>query len=46
MEGLHERWKTLNELDVGICDGLTYEEISRLYPEDFAARDQDKYSYR
>ncbi|MCJ1392501.1 Fructose-2,6-bisphosphatase [Xylographa bjoerkii] len=39
-------WKALDELDSGVCDGLTYEEISNLYPEDFAARDEDKYNYR
>ncbi|MCJ1411063.1 Fructose-2,6-bisphosphatase [Ptychographa xylographoides] len=39
-------WKALDELDSGVCDGLTYEEISNMYPEDFAARDDDKYNYR
>ncbi|MCJ1472025.1 Fructose-2,6-bisphosphatase [Lambiella insularis] len=39
-------WKALDELDSGVCDGLTYEEIHNLYPEDFAARDEDKYNYR
>ena len=39
-------WKALDELDSGLCDGLTYEEIAKTYPEDFAARDDDKYNYR
>ncbi|KAL2867181.1 putative vacuolar morphogenesis protein AvaB [Aspergillus lucknowensis] len=39
-------WKALDELDSGVCDGLTYEEIAEQYPEDFAARDEDKYNYR
>jgi 6-phosphofructo-2-kinase/fructose-2,6-biphosphatase 2 len=39
-------WKALDELDSGMCDGLTYEEIAERYPEDFAARDEDKYNYR
>lgn len=39
-------WKALDELDSGVCDGLTYEEIEERYPEDFAARDEDKYNYR
>ena len=39
-------WKALDELDSGMCDGLTYQDISDLYPEDFAARDEDKYNYR
>lgn len=39
-------WKALDELDSGVCDGLTYEEIAERYPEDFKARDDDKYNYR
>lgn len=39
-------WKALDELDSGVCDGLTYQEIKERYPEDFAARDDDKYNYR
>ena len=39
-------WKALDELDSGVCDGLTYAEIQERYPEDFAARDEDKYNYR
>lgn len=30
----------------GICEGLTYEEIAERYPEQFAARDQNKVHYR
>lgn len=39
-------WKALDELDSGVCDGLTYAEIAQNYPEDFKARDDDKYNYR
>jgi len=39
-------WKALDELDSGVCDGLTYAEIEQQYPHDFAARDADKYNYR
>ncbi|KAL7414700.1 6-phosphofructo-2-kinase-domain-containing protein [Mrakia frigida] len=39
-------WKSLDELDGGVCDGMTYEEIEERYPEDYAARDSDKYDYR
>jgi broad specificity phosphatase PhoE len=39
-------WKALDELDAGVCDGLTYEEIEEKYPDDFKARDADKYNYR
>lgn len=41
-----ERWKALNEIDAGICEEMTYEEIQLKYPEEFALRDQDKFHYR
>ncbi|KRT86727.1 hypothetical protein AMK59_2739, partial [Oryctes borbonicus] len=41
-----ERWKALNEIDAGICEEMTYEEIKEKYPEDFKARDQNKFAYR
>jgi 6-phosphofructo-2-kinase/fructose-2,6-biphosphatase 2 len=39
-------WKALDELNAGLCDGMTYEEIAQQYPEDYANRDHDKYNYR
>ena len=30
----------------GICEEMTYEEIAEKYPEDFRARDENKFSYR
>ncbi|KAF8298164.1 bifunctional 6-phosphofructo-2-kinase/fructose-2,6-bisphosphate 2-phosphatase [Clavulina sp. PMI_390] len=39
-------WKSLDELDAGVCDGMTYEEIAENFPEDFEARDEDKFNYR
>ena len=30
----HYRWKPLNEIDAGMCDGLTYEEIEERHPEE------------
>ncbi len=41
-----ERWKALNEIDAGICEEMTYEEIQVKYPDEFALRDQDKFHYR
>lgn len=38
--------KDLNEIDAGICEGLTYEEIQERFPTEFAWRDQDKLKYR
>jgi len=40
------QWKSLDEIDAGVCDGLTYEEIEKQFPEDFSARDDDKLNYR
>ncbi|KAI9031785.1 6-phosphofructo-2-kinase [Phycomyces nitens] len=40
------QWKALDELDSGLCDGMTYEEIEQKYPEDYANRDEDKFNYR
>lgn len=35
----------LDEIDAGNCEGLTYEEIRRRFPDEFAARARDKYHY-
>lgn len=35
----------LDEINAGICEGLTYEEIRERYPEEYAARSKDKYNY-
>lgn len=40
------QWKQLDELNSGVCDGLTYEEIEERYPEEYAGRDSDKFNYR
>lgn len=40
------QWRALNEIEAGVCDGLTYAEISERYPEDWKARQRDKLHYR
>ncbi len=35
----------LNEIDSGICEGLSYREIERLHPEVARARASEKYTY-
>lgn len=45
-DGSKREWRCLEEINAGICDGLTYEEIAEKFPSDFAARDDDKYNYR
>uniref|UniRef100_A0A8C1K202 6-phosphofructo-2-kinase/fructose-2,6-biphosphatase 3 n=1 Tax=Cyprinus carpio TaxID=7962 RepID=A0A8C1K202_CYPCA len=42
----YEQWKALNEIDAGVCEEMTYEEVRERFPEEFALRDQDKYYYR
>ena len=46
IESPQERWKALNEIDAGVCEELTYEEIAERYPAEFAARDHNKLTYR
>jgi len=41
-----ERWKALNEIDAGVCEELTYEEIAERFPAEFSARDHNKLTYR
>jgi broad specificity phosphatase PhoE/predicted kinase len=38
--------KVLDEIDAGICDGLTYEQIAEQMPGEFARRAADKLTYR
>ncbi|CAM9866629.1 unnamed protein product [Lampetra fluviatilis] len=42
----YEQWKALDEIDAGVCEEMTYEQIQETHPEEFALRDQDKYHYR
>ena len=39
-------WRALDELDAGICDGLTYAEIATRHSEEFQSRARDKFRYR
>ncbi|KAB5585808.1 6-phosphofructo-2-kinase-domain-containing protein [Coniochaeta sp. 2T2.1] len=38
-------WDMLNELNAGIFEGMTYEEIAKKYPEEYEKRHRDKLSY-
>ncbi|GIL67685.1 hypothetical protein Vafri_21012 [Volvox africanus] len=40
------RWKALDEIDAGICDGMTYEQIADKYPQEYEMRKKDKLRYR
>ena len=40
-----QAFKNLDEIYAGVCDGMTYEEIAQVYPEEAAARKADKFGY-
>lgn len=46
IEAPQEHVAALNELNAGVCEGLSYEEMQEQYPQEFAWRDQDKLRYR
>jgi len=39
-------WPELNEIDAGVCEGMSYEEIRTAMPDEFTARKRDKFAYR
>ena len=39
-------WSNLDEIFAGVCDGMTYAEIERHYPDEFKRRQDDKLAYR
>lgn len=40
------RWRALNEIDAGICEGLTYESMAEKHPEVARERKRDKLHFR
>jgi broad specificity phosphatase PhoE len=38
--------RCLDEIDAGVCDGMTYAEIAHAMPREFEARAADKFRYR
>lgn len=39
-------YRALDEIDAGVCDGMTYTEVRRRFPDEFASRSKDKLNYR
>src|SRR4029078_12273648 len=39
-------WRALDEIDAGVCDGMTYDEVRRQMPGVHVARVADKFRYR
>jgi broad specificity phosphatase PhoE/predicted kinase len=40
------QWRALNEIEAGVCDGLTYAEIKERLPDEWRGRKRDKLGYR
>ncbi len=39
-------WRPLDEIEAGVCNNLTYQEIAERMPDEYAARKADKLRYR
>ncbi len=39
-------FRSLDEIDAGECDGMTYSEVRKQFPDQFAQRSRDKLNYR
>jgi len=42
----YRAWRALDEVDAGVCDGMTYAEIADAMPHEYEARAADKFRYR
>lgn len=42
----HKIFPNLDEINAGICNEMTYEQIAEKYPDEFAARKKNKLTYR
>ncbi|XP_010542668.1 PREDICTED: 6-phosphofructo-2-kinase/fructose-2,6-bisphosphatase-like [Tarenaya hassleriana] len=40
------QWRALDEINAGVFDGMTYEEIKKNMPEEYESRKKDKLRYR
>ncbi|KAK3151324.1 hypothetical protein QOZ80_3AG0244430 [Eleusine coracana subsp. coracana] len=40
------QWRALDEINAGICDGMTYDEIKKIKPDEYESRKKDKLRYR
>ncbi|KVH94107.1 6-phosphofructo-2-kinase [Cynara cardunculus var. scolymus] len=40
------QWRALDEINAGVCDGMTYEEIKKNMPEEYESRKKDKLRFR
>ncbi len=42
----YRQWRALDEIDAGVCDGMTYDEIAESMPLEYEGRQVDKFRYR
>jgi broad specificity phosphatase PhoE/predicted kinase len=42
----YRAWRALDEIDAGVCDGMTYDEIAETMPQEYDGRQIDKFRYR
>jgi broad specificity phosphatase PhoE/predicted kinase len=42
----YRAWRALDEIDAGVCDGMTYDEIAESMPLEYEGRQADKFRYR
>ncbi|PVU85491.1 hypothetical protein BB560_007008 [Smittium megazygosporum] len=40
------QFKALDEINAGLCDGLTYSQVKQKFPEEYVTRNQNKFEYR
>ncbi len=40
------QWRALDEIDAGLCDGMSYREIRAAMPDEYHARGENKFRYR
>ncbi|OMJ24593.1 6-phosphofructo-2-kinase/fructose-2,6-bisphosphatase 2 [Smittium culicis] len=40
------QFKALDEIDAGLCDGLSYADVKERYPEEYATRKENKFEFR
>ena len=39
-------WRSLREIETGVCDGLSYDQVKVKFPDEYKSRNQDKLRYR
>jgi broad specificity phosphatase PhoE/predicted kinase len=46
IERPRSQWRALDEIEAGLCDGMSYREIRAAMPDEYQARGADKFHYR